>query len=325
MIRRRRGPSKRRCYHAIDHPLTFVSVYYRNESRNRLETPPRVTQVPQSWVFPDDGRTTPHNRGTSDSHSDSPASAGFPDTLYIRRHRPHAQQNQNESQSLRYSSSLSTVRTIHHSASQSFGETVSSTSGERTGNSYAPPPSNRSDSITALPPVTPPHNPTAALPPIPHLSPDKRHGSKLPTWRAPSLEDSDGRSDLLFGPTNRQILLFCIGFVLPIAWWTAAVLPLPTRPRLQAPEMRESGVGEWDTETAEEEGGARLEAAADLFNVEEVRKYQKARWWRALNRGMSVVGLCVVAAVVSLFPLAFKSHHFLGREPANKGRSPARS
>lgn len=43
-----------------------------------------------------------------------------------------------------------------------------------------------------------------------------------------------------------------------------------------------------------------LEATHDLFDALDVARWQKARWWRNLNRAMSVVGVLIVVAVVSL-------------------------
>lgn len=258
-----------------------------------------MTQLQPSLETSDEGAL---HRTASDVHSQSPSSAGFPEALYVKRVRPFAAQLQPRqfpsTSSLRYSSSLSTMRTVHHSAGPSLVETATTA----TGNQYATQGSGNNSPITALPPVTPPANVTLALEPIPRLSPDKRHGSRLIAWRAPSLDESDSKRNFLFGPLNRQIFLFCIGFVFPVAWWIAGVLPLPNRPRIQGPEMRESGVGEWSGSVVERDGGTRLDQAIDLFNVEEVRRYQEARWWRALNRVMSILGLLVVGAVVSLPP-----------------------
>ena len=254
------------------------------------------------------------NHSSSDLHSSvSPGSAGFPDSLYIRRYRPHSYQRPSlgnpSNATPRASSSLSSMRTIHRSNGPSFDGTTSSVTAAPTTNNYVPPPNQHRghESITALPPITPPHNVTPPLDPIPRLSPDKRHNDRLPRWTAPSLEEPDSRSDFIFGPLNRQIILFCIGFVFPLAWWAASILPLPRRPRAQAPEMRESGVEEWDRADTDAAVGQsnrpRLgqPVELDVFKQEEVRRHHKARWWRNMNRFMSLVGLAVVAAVVSHF------------------------
>ena len=42
----------------------------------------------------------------------------------------------------------------------------------------------------------------------------------------------------------------------------------------------------------------------EAFNQQDVRRYQKARWWRVLNRAMSVVGTFVIAAIVCCLHLS---------------------
>jgi len=69
---------------------------------------------------------------------------------------------------------------------------------------------------------------------------------------------------------------------------TAAFLPLPARPQ-------------WRQKT-ELEHMPEEEATVDLFNSVEVTRWQKARWWRNLNRFMSVAGVFVIAAVVCGIP-----------------------
>jgi hypothetical protein len=48
----------------------------------------------------------------------------------------------------------------------------------------------------------------------PHLRTDRRGGTRYSAWKAPSLDDD--LNTTLFGRQNRQILLFCIGFVFPL-------------------------------------------------------------------------------------------------------------
>ncbi|KAL2350531.1 hypothetical protein BJ546DRAFT_858253 [Cryomyces antarcticus] len=109
------------------------------------------------------------------------------------------------------------------------------------------------------------------------------------SWTIPSLDESFA-SARLFGPVNRQILLFCVGFLLPLAWFLAAVLPLPYRRR--GPQMRESRLSpDLADEAQVVESGRWMEE----------RRWQKARWWRRLNRGMCVLGVAVLGTVVSFF------------------------
>lgn len=47
----------------------------------------------------------------------------------------------------------------------------------------------------------------------PHLRTDRRGGNRYSRWQAPSLDDNLGST--LFGRQNRQVLLFCLGFIFP--------------------------------------------------------------------------------------------------------------
>jgi hypothetical protein len=92
---------------------------------------------------------------------------------------------------------------------------------------------------------------------------------------------------------NAQICLFALGFIFPFAWFIAAVLPLPPKPRLSSkePEKRLS----------------RLEIERDLekaLGVSGEARYENARWWRKLNRGMSVLGVLILAAIIALAVVA---------------------
>lgn len=66
----------------------------------------------------------------------------------------------------------------------------------------------------------------------------------------------------------------------------AAFLPLPPRPHFE-----QSVTDAAHPELAEEVGDALLQ--------EDIKKWQKARWWRNVNRFMSFTGLCVIATIVS--------------------------
>ena len=74
-----------------------------------------------------------------------------------------------------------------------------------------------------------------------------------------------------------------------LAWFVASVLPLPPKPQPNSkePERRLS----------------RLELARDLektLGFAGEARYENARWWRNLNRGMSVLGLIILIAIVSI-------------------------
>lgn len=70
----------------------------------------------------------------------------------------------------------------------------------------------------------------------------------------------------------------------------AAFLPLPSNPLFV---MRERSGSAFDVEN---------EMARQYGPIDESR-YESARWWRNLNRIMSVVGLAIVGAIVSLPPV----------------------
>ena len=133
----------------------------------------------------------------------------------------------------------------------------------------------------------------------PHLRPSKRTNRSISTWRAPSFADS--LDTFVRSKCNRQILLFALGFVFPLFWMLASALPLPERP-----------VSLEDVEDAQQMaramGGSKEDIRAVMLKYEagdierrirEERQWQKARWWRFLNRIMSVIGLLVIGAIVS--------------------------
>lgn len=130
---------------------------------------------------------------------------------------------------------------------------------------------------------------------VPHLAPTKRASqSRLSAWQAPSFVSS---LDTLFtSRCNRQILLFVLGFICPLTWMLGAVLPLPKKPISAA---------EFETSVANSEEDVAMammkhEAGDAERRWREEKVFLKANWWRMLNRIMSVVGLLVIGAVVSL-------------------------
>ena len=70
----------------------------------------------------------------------------------------------------------------------------------------------------------------------------------------------------------------------------AALLPLPPNPKLQ---MFESDSNQ------SRFGAGHPVSRYQRYLVDETR-YESARWWRNLNRGMSIVGLLIIGAVVAL-------------------------
>lgn len=127
----------------------------------------------------------------------------------------------------------------------------------------------------------------------PHLAPTKRSSHRLSAWRAPSFVES--LDTLVRSRGNRQVLLFALGFVCPLLWMLAAVLPLPKKP-ISAGDLEKSLAGsEEDVQAAM----MKHEAGDAERRYREEHRWAKARWWRCLNRIMSVIGVLVIGAVVS--------------------------
>ncbi|KAK2039747.1 hypothetical protein LZ31DRAFT_68608 [Colletotrichum somersetense] len=126
----------------------------------------------------------------------------------------------------------------------------------------------------------------------PHLRRDQRAG-RYSIWEPPSMAWSAESS--ILGKRNMQVTLFAIGFILPFAWMIAAFLPLPPDPHAEMAEHdhRSSLLDE------ERDLPRRVVAIDETL-------FQSARWWRALNRYMSVIGLLVVGAIAALVVVGVK-------------------
>lgn len=127
----------------------------------------------------------------------------------------------------------------------------------------------------------------------PHLAPSRRLSHRLSAWRAPSFDEA--LNTLFVTRCNRQILLFCLGFVCPLLWMVAAFLPIPPRP---ADPRVNANVNDLEDLNGKE-GQYALGVQMEMIDWEEEKRFLKARWWRTLNRIMSVVGVVVIAAIVS--------------------------
>lgn len=137
----------------------------------------------------------------------------------------------------------------------------------------------------------------------PHLAPSRRLSHRLPTWRAPSFDEA--LNTLILSRGNRQILLFCLGFLCPFFWMTAAFLPLPLRPMETTMNNLEASVQDL-SELEGEKGRFALGLQMEMMEWEQERRYLKARWWRNLNRIMSFVGVGIIAAIIALAVVASK-------------------
>ncbi|KAK5131340.1 hypothetical protein LTR08_001006 [Meristemomyces frigidus] len=132
----------------------------------------------------------------------------------------------------------------------------------------------------------------------PHLASTKRISMCYSVWRTPSFVES--LDSLVRSKCNRQILLFALGFICPLLWMLAAVLPLPNKP-MSATDLEKSLEGsEEDVATAM----MKHEAGDAEKRWREERQWVKARWWRTLNRIMSVIGVLVIGAVIALAVVA---------------------
>jgi hypothetical protein len=70
----------------------------------------------------------------------------------------------------------------------------------------------------------------------------------------------------------------------------AALLPLPPNPKLQM----------FESDSNQSRFGAGHPVSRYQRYLVDERRYESARWWRNLNRGMSIVGLLIIGAVVAL-------------------------
>ncbi|CAI6328319.1 unnamed protein product [Periconia digitata] len=121
----------------------------------------------------------------------------------------------------------------------------------------------------------------------PRLRQDRRSQAQLSAWKAPSFDENFG--SMLFSRQNRQIVLFCFGFLCPLLWMVAAVLPLPPDPTSKKP--RDS---QMDIERQLERN----------FGPVDDKSFKKATWWRNLNRVMSGLGTLLIGAIIALAILA---------------------
>ncbi len=148
----------------------------------------------------------------------------------------------------------------------------------------------------------------------PHLWHDRScMGKRRTVFKAPSIDERAESNGL--NRRNVQIFMFMLGFIFPFgeshplylekiplntrkrdhpnitsqkAWFIASFLPLPPKPvsNSKVPQRRLS----------------RLELARDLemaLGHVDGARYENARWWRNLNRWMSLLGVLILAAMVS--------------------------
>ncbi|KAI1757453.1 hypothetical protein F4782DRAFT_130236 [Xylaria castorea] len=131
----------------------------------------------------------------------------------------------------------------------------------------------------------------------PHLRPDNRT-SRYSLWQPPS--ETWSAENRILGRRNIQLVLFVLGFIFPFAWMIAAFLPLPPKPQFDMQE-RDKSVTPFR---------AREDSRAELLygRVAPIDDslYQSARWWRNLNRYMSIIGLLILGAIAALSVVGVK-------------------
>ena len=133
----------------------------------------------------------------------------------------------------------------------------------------------------------------------PHLAPSKRASNRMSMWRAPSFVES--LDTLWRSRCNRQLLLFALGFIFPPCWLLGAILPIPRKPMTTAEyEAEKAKFGEGQSEEDIQAAMMKHEAGDAEKRWREEKAWLKGRWWRWLNRIMSVIGVLVIAAVVSI-------------------------
>lgn len=131
----------------------------------------------------------------------------------------------------------------------------------------------------------------------PRLHRDRRGSMAINTWSTPSFDEPFGKKP--FSPVNRQILLFCTGFICPLLWFLAAFLSLPPQPATFDPLS--------SAEHGSVQPGTDARTAVAVIEYEE-RRYLKARWWRQLNRIMCVAGCAIIGAIIALVVIATRMH-----------------
>ncbi|CAJ2505956.1 Uu.00g000860.m01.CDS01 [Anthostomella pinea] len=133
----------------------------------------------------------------------------------------------------------------------------------------------------------------------PHLRMDRR-ATRYSIWEAPSVSWSAESG--MFGKRNIQVVLFILGFGIPFAWMIAAFLPLPPKPMV---EMQQRDRSTTTFRTPEE---ADPESLNTRVGPMDDSRFQSARWWRNLNRFMSIVGLLLLGAVAALVVIGLRQN-----------------
>ncbi|RDW70192.1 hypothetical protein BP5796_08589 [Coleophoma crateriformis] len=121
----------------------------------------------------------------------------------------------------------------------------------------------------------------------PHLRRTDLAARRLTLWDVPSTNGSVR--------STTQITLFAIGFIFPFSWFIGALLKLPPNPVVEMQHADESSANLDNPHNYDLE-----------FGPSDEKRYESARWWRRLNRIMSVFGVIVIAVVIILVVLGLR-------------------
>ncbi|KAF3925590.1 hypothetical protein ABW21_db0204710 [Orbilia brochopaga] len=166
-----------------------------------------------------------------------------------------------------------------------------------------------------------------------HLQHTNTHAANTPiAWmgtinpEGQDLRDQFNQPRLENYPTDRSeqinvhLILACVGFVFPIAWFVGAFYKLPAQKRRERRERQEirravSGASIPRSQSSHVRGPSvthyddsfDTESLPSFTTFEEGRRWDNARWWRNINRGLSVLGLLVIGAIIALLVVGLKA------------------
>ncbi|KAF3924985.1 hypothetical protein AA313_de0201330 [Arthrobotrys entomopaga] len=142
------------------------------------------------------------------------------------------------------------------------------------------------------------------------------------------LQDQFNQPRLENFPVNRSerfnfhLILACVGFVFPLAWFIGAFYPLPEQKRRERRERQEirravQGVVAPPSRSSHVRGpsvthyddSVDTESLPSFTTFEEGRRWDNARWWRNVNRILSVFGILVIGAIIALLVVGLKRRH----------------
>ncbi|TQV92355.1 serine-rich protein [Cordyceps javanica] len=124
----------------------------------------------------------------------------------------------------------------------------------------------------------------------PHLRRDNRANS-YGIWDPPI--DALSVDGCITARRNVQVVLFMSGFLFPIAWMVAAFIPLPTNRALNEKDFPSTS----HIDLTEDDNSSPSQLA------KETALYNRAKWWRDLNRAMAIIGLLIIGAFTVLIAL----------------------